>query len=268
MKKPKNIWIIIFIIIIINVLMYLIKPGGEKVLQFTSDLLPVLCAFISVIYLTMAVRSFKEFDYTKIAWLLFLFGTILDFIAESIYGYMEIALHVDMNEYFPGIADYLWCLGYIPFFIGLVMIFIGYKKSGLPMGKTSRYIALSILAFLLLTVIIYFLLVPVIIDPETNLIAKVFYLYYPIADTLVVIPAAILIYITSLFGAAKITRPWKLLAFGFISFTIADLLYSYLGWQDLYGNGNLIDVAWHAGYLFIAMAGLYQYQLVKSLKIS
>jgi uncharacterized membrane protein YhhN len=73
-------------------------------------------------------------------------------------------------------------------------------------------------------------------------------------------------YITNLFGGGTISRPWKYLAFGFILFTIADLLYSYLGWQDLYGNGNLIDLAWHAGYLFIGLAGLYQRELVDSLK--
>jgi hypothetical protein len=79
-----------------------------------------------------------------------------------------------------------------------------------------------------------------------------------------VIPAAILFYITSLFGGT-ITRPWKYLTIGFISFTVADLLFSYLSWQDAYGSGNLIDVAWHLGYLIIGLSALYQRELIESI---
>ena len=111
----------------------------------------------------------------------------------------------------------------------------------------------------------YFLLIPIAQDPETNLLAKVFYFYYPIADLLVVVPAAILMYITSLFGRSLISMPWRMMALGFLLFTIADMLYSYLGWNDVYGNGNLIDVLWHSGYLFIGLSGLYQKELLDSI---
>ncbi len=265
MAKSKKLWIFIIILLIANIVYYIGQWGGENVLQYISDSLPILCSFISVICLFIAFRGFKEFDYTKIAWLMILIGIFFFFLAETIYAYLEIVIKTDMNNVFPTLADYFWCTGYIPLFIGLAMIFIGYKKSGLPMGNSKLYNALAFLFFIISVAVIYFLLIPIINDSETNIISKVFYLFYPIADLLLVIPAAILMYITSLFGLGKISTPWKFLAFGFILFTFADLLYSYLGWQDLYGNGNLIDVAWHAGYLFIGLAGLYQKELVESL---
>jgi uncharacterized membrane protein YhhN len=70
--------------------------------------------------------------------------------------------------------------------------------------------------------------------------------------------------ITSLFGKGMISRSWKYLSIGLILFTLADLAYSYLSWKDLYGDGNLIDLAWHAGYLIIGLAGLNQRELIKS----
>ncbi len=267
MKKPKNLWIAIILIIAANIFVFLFQPGGDVVLKYVSDLLPVFCSLMAAYYLLLAIRSLKELDITKFAWLLIFIGIVFYFIAESAYASLEIALKTDMNELFPSVADYFWCVGYIPFFAGLLLIFIGYKRSGLPMG-TGIYIGITFLVFLVSVAIIYFLLIPVVKDEETDTLAKIFYLYYPIADLLIVLPAIILIYITSLFGTGKITRPWVFLAFGFLLFTIADLLYSYLSWQDLYGNGNLIDVAWNAGYLFLGMSGLYQYQLVKSLKMS
>jgi len=71
-------------------------------------------------------------------------------------------------------------------------------------------------------------------------------------------------YITSLFGEGTVSKPWKYLALGFLSFAFADLLYSYLSWQDKYGSGNFIDIAWHMGYLLIGFAGLYQRKLVET----
>ena len=47
---------------------------------------------------------------------------------------------------------------------------------------------------------------------------------------------------------------------------IADLLYSYLSWEDQYGSGNLIDLAWNSGYLMIGLSGLYQKELIESVK--
>jgi diguanylate cyclase len=265
MKKPNSLWIITAAIIVINFIVYLFKPGGDIFLRYVSDLLPVLCSFITIICLLLAIKGFRKFDYTKLSWISILIGIILFFLAESAYAILEIYAKRDMGKNFPSYADFFWCAAYIPFFIGLTMMFIGYKKSGLPMGQPALYLAVGFTIFLIALIVVFFLLIPVITDPETSQIDKVFYLFYPIADLLIVLPAAILIYITSLFGSAVITKPWKFLTLGFILFTISDLLYSYLDWMGLYGNGNLIDLGWNAGYLLVGIAGLYQYQMVKSL---
>jgi hypothetical protein len=264
MKKLNVLWILTAIIVTITVFVYLVKPGGETILLYVSNALPVICSLIAVYYIAGAVRSFKIFDYTKLAWVLILVGLILYCIAETTYGILEIYFP-EIFENSPGVADYIWALGYIPFFIGLAMMFVGYKKSGLPMGKPILYIVISSLVLIIALLTIYFLMIPIIKDENTTGIAKAFYLFYPIADLLIVIPACILVYITSLFGAAIITKPWKFLALGFILFTIADLLYASLDWRGLYGSGNLIDLGWNIGYPLIAISGLHQNLLVKSL---
>jgi hypothetical protein len=265
MKKPKNLWIAIISLITANVVLFIIKPGGDLTLTIISDLFPVICSIIAGYYLFIAVRSFKEFDFTKISWGLILVSILIFILAETTYGFLEVGLGYDMDEEFPTIADYIWVIGYIPMFAGLLMMFIGYKKSGLPMGKPKVLALVSILIFLISAVVIYFIMVPIITDQETALSDKIFYLFYPIADILIVIPAALLVYITSLFGGGIIARPWKYLTYGFILFTFSDLIYSYLDWMGLYGGGNWIDIGWNLGYLLFAIAGLYQYQMVKSL---
>jgi hypothetical protein len=252
---------------VLNIVLYIALRGNSIALMYLSDFLPVLCAFISCVCLFYAFKGFKEYDYAKVAWLLIFSGIFLDFMAESTYGILEIVYHIDMNNVFPTIADVFWCLGYIPLFIGLSMMLIGYKRSGLPMGNEKLYVFLTIIFMVISFVVVYFILLPIIQDKETDIISKIYYMFYPIADLIIVILAVLLMYITSLLGKGLVSRPWKFLYIGFVFFTIADLLYSYLSWQDLYGNGNLIDVAWHFGYLAVGLAGLYQTEVLESVKM-
>jgi len=232
---------------------------------YISDLFPVLCSLIAVICLLFAVRIFREYDFTKTAWLMILLGVCIDFLAESTYAVSEIIFSVDMDNVFPTLADYFWCVGYIPVFIGLLMMLIGYRRSQIPMGEIKLLVILSSVFVIIASTVIYFVLLPIVNDAETTGIAKFFYLFYPIGDLFIVIPAILLIYVTSLLGRGALTLPWKFLGLGFIFFTISDLLYSYLDWLGKYGNGNLIDLGWNIGYLFIGLSALYQFELVESI---
>ncbi len=257
-------WIVTGIIILVNLLTYLWVKG--KALLYVSDLLPVVCAFLSLLGVLSAFRGFKTFDLAKIAWFLIFIGLLFNFIAESTYGFMEIVVQTDMNETFPTMADLFWCAAYLAFFSGLALMIVGYRRSGMPLGKLKTNIGLSLFFVIVSIIVIIFLCIPVISDDETDAFSKVVYLWYPIGDVLVVSMALMLISMMSQFGIGKISLPWILLASGFLFFTISDLLYSYLGWQELYHNGNLIDLGWNVGYLLIGLAGLYQRQLVESIQ--
>ena len=145
-------------------------------------------------------------------------------------------------------------------------MFLGYKKSGFPLGKKSVYVGIAIIILLLSLVVFIFVFLPIIHDPETSGLALFVSLYYPIADILILIPASILIYITSLFGKSKISWPWRFIALGICGFTISDLAYSFMVWQGTYDSGSIVDLGWNLGYLFFALAGLYQKQLVEAMK--
>ncbi len=265
MKKSKLLWIMGLVIIVINLYVYIFKPGGDVVLKYFSDILPVICSFITVLGLSAALKSFKVFDQAKLSWFLLLIGIVLFFLGETIYGVLELVFKVDVANVFPTYADWIgWIPGYIPMIIGLWLLVNGYKKSGFSFGNPRTYVLASIFFILLAVAIITTILIPIAHDSETSTIAKYVYFYYPIFDIFIIVPAVILAYITNLFGKAKISLPWRYIALGFICMTIADILYSYLQWSSQYGSGNYTDLAWHAGYLFIALGGLYQKELIDS----
>ncbi|HEX2920097.1 MAG TPA: hypothetical protein VHO50_02920 [Bacteroidales bacterium] len=265
MKNSNKLLLFAGILLLINVLVYTTRVGGDQVVLFTSDALPIICSLVASLCLLSLLRHFKQVDYTYRFWLLLFIGIFLYFIAETIYGVFEIFLKIDMAVNYPSIADYFWCIAYIPMFIGLVMMISGYRRSGFPMGSKKVCFFLITLIIVISSVVSIFILTPIINDAETPAFTKFFYMFYPIGDVLVVTPVILLAYITSLFGKGIVSRPWKYIAIGFICFSIADLLFAYLSWSDSYGNGNLIDLAWNFGYLSIGAAGLMQKELMNSI---
>lgn len=267
MKKIKVLWIFAGVLILANIIVYSTRWGGEQFLTAFSNFLPVLCSLVASVSLYNTFGVFKKFDFAKTVWLLLFLGITLNFFAETIYAVTEVIYKKDMNDIFPFVADYFWCIAYIPIIIGLSVMLWKYKNSGLPLGNMKLYGVITVASLGVLTFIIFYLLVPIIKDPATDNLSKAFYLYYPIADIFSAIPALLLMYITSLFGSGKLSRPWLLLALGFLFNTLGDLTYSYLSWQDTYSGGNFIDIAWNIGYMLIAISGLYQQQLIKSFNV-
>ena len=200
MKRSKLLLIFIAVLTIANIIFYLRQWGGPSVLQYVSDALPVLTSFVAIVCLYHTFKAFKEMDFARVSWMLIFIGIALDFLAETTYGILEVGFQLDMNEHFPSLADIFWCTAYIPLFAGLFMMFYGYKKSGFPLGKIKVYAIIAASSFVVFVAMAYFLLIPILSDNELSDITKLFYMYYPIADLLTVIPAIILLYITTLFG--------------------------------------------------------------------
>ncbi len=234
--------------------------------MIVSDVANGVFSIFALIGILLAYKSFKVFDFAKIAWLILLIGVVLNVAAELTYGYLEIFSGEDMNNYFPSEADYFWCIAYLFFFGSMFMLISGYKNSGFPMGKASVY-WLIVVGFLVLTIIMTLsLLIPILNDASTDAKSKAIYLIYPIGDIIVVTLAAVIMYIISLFGKGTIARPWQFIGYSFVFFAISDLLYSYLSWNDAYHSGNFIDFGWFLGYVFIGFAGIYQKKMMVSLK--
>ncbi len=229
-----------------------------------SDLLPVVSSLLALVCLAMAFSAFRTLDFIKVSWILLFTGIFLFFLGESTYAYQEIVLKREINELFPSISDIFWCAGYAPLFLSLAIILGGYGRSGLPMKKTGS-LGLVILFFIVLcSAIFYYLLIPLVKDPEPELLTKFFSLFYPIADLALAGAALALMYITGLIGRGSLSVPWKYISLGFILFTVADLAYSYLIYIGRYGNGSFIDIAFNSGYLFIALSAAHQKRVIES----
>jgi hypothetical protein len=265
MNISKWIWAFVAVILAVNLMVYVTGAGGEQNLVIAGDIFPVICSLFAVIGLYTAFSSFESYDLAKVSWMLLLLGTLLFFLAESTYFVEEVVMKYNMDEYFPSIADAIWFAGYIPLILGLYVLIYGYVTSGLPLGNLKLFLIPIGIAFILMAGgLCHFLLLPIMNDQETSGLAKFSYLFYPTGDLFLILPSLILAYITSLFAGGLFSKPWKFIVIGFIVMTGADILYSYLSWNDNYQTGNIIDIAWNSSYLLLAIGGFYQSMVVRS----
>jgi hypothetical protein len=266
MKKAKILWLCLSVVILLNFILYLTRWGGDNFLTFTSDALPVVCSFFSLYFLWKVFKSFKNFDSARITWLLILAAIALYSLGEIFYSYFEIVRKMDMNVHYPSVADIFWALGYLPLMAGLVMIFVEYGKSGFSMGSFKSNSIMLVFSILMFVAVTIYLLIPIVQDDSTKPLTHFFYLFYPVADVIILVTAMELIYIMYNSGSGAISMPWRLLSLGFLSFTIADLLYSYLSWYEIYRGGNMTDILWNLGYLLIGMAAFFQKEMLDKSK--
>lgn len=265
-KQISILWMVSGAIIALNIILYLIKPGGDKLMAVISDTLPVVCSLIATYLLYTTVKAFKSKDYTKTAWLMIFLGVALDFIAEVLYGSQEILMGINMDEVNKSIADVFWIVSYPFTIIGLVMLLNGYFKTDFPKGKLLIYIVLIILFLVVSVFLVHLLLGPIVKDSETLLIDKVVYMIYPVSDILIISLSLMLLYLTSQFGGSLISLPWRLIAIAWGFMGVSDILYSYYSWNDTYNAGSMIDVGWNLGYLLLGLAGLYQKKLLTAVR--
>lgn len=265
MKLIKQFWLLAGFLIASNIIVFL-SIGEGAFLTIYSDLMPVLCSLIGVFGIFMAYNSFKTSDYIKTAWLLLLIGVVFDFIAEGLYAFFEVVMTMDMNEVYPSLADLFWILAYPLSFAGLVLLLVGYRKSGFPLGSIKMHSIWIILFCVLAIGMVYFILVPIVQDPETDFLGKAASVFYPVGDILIVTLAMILFFLIRQFGAGHVTMPWLMLALGFFFFTASDLSFALLQWQSSYEAGSFTDIGWNLGYLVLGMAGLYQSNLIRSVQ--
>jgi hypothetical protein len=244
-----------------------IKPvyeaiGGSTILWFYDLSIIVMAGFSAVLSLLLA-RSYGKREVLRTIWLLLGLGLGLWALGEAIWAYNELV--VQSEELFPGPADIVWVLGYIPLFVAMYLRY----KSLATVPERNRLIALIAIFAALVAVVSYYLLYPILTDPESTPLEIFISVLYPVGD-LVVALGAILIFLVLTGGA--LSRPWMMIAAGFFILSIADMIFTYADWQEIYATGEsinlvsaLADVPYYAGYVIIGFGVYLQARLQKIL---
>ncbi|MCD6547272.1 MAG: hypothetical protein J7K22_01820 [Nanoarchaeota archaeon] len=215
-----------------------------------SDFYYISDAFFIIIPSIAAYLMYKVINLTKLSssegkvWLFLLIGMVLWLVGEAIWFYYETILDVYP---FPSVADISFLLGYVFVLIGL---FVEYNNVVKQIAN-KKYL-LPLFTLLLSFAILYKILIYPIAISDYEILSKIVSLGYPIFDLFLIFGSLLFV---ECFRGAKLSKTWMLLLTGFALTAIADIVFSYLDWYELYESFYILsDIPWLLGYAVIAIA--------------
>lgn len=255
MKRMTIILLALVVFFMVTFALYEAPFSEATHLMITDGLqiLPALFATISGFY---TFDIFTSRSVNGKAWLLMASGMLLWFLGEVTWFIYEIILGI--IEPFPSVADAFWLIGYPLIFAGIIYLWISMDSVKDRKQLVFIFISISITA----AFIGYILLWPIAIDSGITPTEKFLDMAYPIGDLIVILGALVVPFI---FGKGILSKSWRIIACGFLSSCIADLLFSYLTWNELYHVAeaaflsHTTDMLWIIGYLIIAYGFYYQH---------
>jgi len=223
---------------------------GKDVVNLVTDFtyIPITGAFV-ILSLIISLRFRKTGNHGK-AWLLFLGTAISWFIAETTWTVYELVYHLNP---FPSTADVFYIAGY-PF---LFSFSIYYLKPFKKLVTRKIIFSTSLIA---VSVLIPSLYMTMYNNSDESKFAIALGAIYPIADSIVLVPALIGIF---LFFKGEVNFLWTLLLIGILFEVIADTGFQYFTLNDAYYTGHPIDILFIWSYIMFSFGVYNHIQLFK-----
>jgi hypothetical protein len=237
----------------------MIFAQDERVNALISNAASVSCATIATIFFLEVWRATSGKDVSTRIWGLITIALVLWTIAETIWGFYEVVLEQPVP--YPSIADLFWIVGYVPLFLAILTQYRLYQIT--PTRQQKSLILLIVLGFSIIGGLV--IIGPIIggFDPE-RLLESLLNVAYPTLDLILLILTSVIIFAL---GQGRFASTWRVLGLGLVIMSVADLLFSYTSWNEIYNpdgqlNGItlLTDSLFYLSYLTLGL-GAYVYKL-------
>ena len=163
----------------------------------------------------------------------------------------------------PSIGDALFLLGYLPLLAATAMFVRVVATSGFPLGPRWAPLAVGATTAVVLLAVGVPALAPMAHAHAVGAEAVVA-LAYPALDLIVLVGAAVLLYLTSRFRGGRVWVVWAYILSGFLLLGLADILFAHFilagaSWAD-----PLQTVTFVAGYTLTARGVAAQREIVEA----
>ncbi|MFA6407185.1 MAG: hypothetical protein WCV80_00575 [Candidatus Paceibacterota bacterium] len=244
--KPSLILVYIF-----TAAVYILGPIPESLLTQTLYLiLPTL----SVVFGFYAINSFGFRSATGKALFITTLGLSCWAIGEFTWYWLRSILNVDP---FPTISDFFFILGYPLLFVGMYMHF---KLMSVSFKGLDKYmVAFNFLVIIILAILVSYFGIYKAYNPIEGVFNNVIIMLYGLGDLALLIASLFALQFISLYRGGKFRLFWWYISFGFLSLTIADILFAiYRGPYTTYARPYAyLDLVWLLGHLFIVLGMFY-----------
>ena len=218
----------------------------------STDILFVLVSAITAAFALLVVREDKKGRAQSLVHLRqrlhtvhfgFFLAILLWCLGECTWLVYEVILGVQVP--YPSIADIFYLAGYIPAFVSILSFMRIFQKLVTPLKK----IVSLLVALLILGVTSFFLLNPLSAS-SSPVFVKAFDLAYPVLDA--VLMALVMMRLIAFIGTS-LGRPWTWIFCGLLSYSFADIMFSWGTLANWYYSGHPIELLWLYGYLALTL---------------
>jgi hypothetical protein len=253
-KSTRRNLIIVLIGSIIVANSFIVLSSGEDRVFFSNWTINITAAIALGSALIIVYRQKLDGLYGK-AFASLAVGLTLWFIAEIVWTYFELGLHIDSP--FPSIADLFWLIGYSFLAYHLYRI---YNFVRIGTIKPVVVVMVSVATAIILGFVVYLIISISELsntqnqDPD-DMVLLLVSIAYPILDGILLVPAVLVLW-TARAGQLANTH-WMLLALSLLIIVTADSGFAYIAVLDvnsLQRGSWLWDMFYNAGYLLIAAA--------------
>ncbi len=208
-------------------------------------------------------RSFQAGEVLKGIYGTLTLGMALWLIAEVIWATYDLVLGIDTP--YPGLPDLFWALGFPPL---IAALYLRLHTLGVAPSHEQMLIAVALAAIFAIAGVLLVVLPIAMVGGESPWLERALDIFFPLADLVVGIEALLIMFTLS---GGRLAWPWGIIAGGFLLMTVADLLFSYATWYEIYlpeGHINLIsylaDAPYAASYVIIAFGVYTQARLLRA----
>jgi len=218
-------------------------PGSHQATLIFSDGVGIAVSALAAA--ACASAGLRSEGRLRRGWLLLGAGMLSWSIGETMWAYYEVVVGREVP--FPSVAD-IGYLGMVPLTLVGVATLVTVERHALRAVLDGLIISGSLLYVGWATV-----LAPASAHSGQRWLEWIVSLAYPIGD---IATASVVFILLSHVGRERRT-PLVLVALGLLSLAVADSGFAYLVQSGAYSTGNLIDTAWIAGFLLVAVAALW-----------
>lgn len=218
---------------------------GNDTSKIVTDFTYISVAGTLVVLSVLLAARFKKTGSHGKAWLFFLGTAVSWFIAETTWSILEIVYHTNP---FPSLADVFYLGGY-PFLLCFVIYYIK------PVKKAATKRMLIGAAIISISMMLPSIYMAYNFDPKVSLTENAIATSYPIADSIVFIPALIGVI---LFFRGEVNFTWSLVCIAVILQVLGDTTFQIATFTNTYYTGHPADILLLWSYLFFSF-GVYDH---------
>ena len=221
-----------------------LRIAGVDVSQVVDDVGEGVAALIAAV--ACALAAWRHRGRMRLAWALLGASALMWTAGEAAWCFFELILKQQVP--FPSAAD-AGFLAAVPLAVAGVAFFPGSHRTA---SRLASLLDGAIIAGALLLISWATVLGAVYLAGFDSTLSMLLGLAYPISDIVIAVMALLLLGRTA--GSARL--PLLLVVAGLFANLLADSAFAYLTAGNSYGKVQLIDTAWVAGYLLIALGAV------------